>query len=213
LTTPSNWPVLGRAFRRLGTVRAHAATAYSKHTGWAGKSYYSAGPFALADGAMKLALRPRQPHAIEAVDPKAEPAYRQRAAMQAWIAAGKDAVFDLCVQIATPDCIPMPGPGDPSKSVMVAEYCDLQWDESKAPYVAVGTLTFHATAQNDLSQTFPWSPLQFNAWNTLPEMRPLGQMFRARKHVHKAHSEARLRHIYDAQPGAMVDKAPFGASG
>jgi hypothetical protein len=40
-------------------------------------------------------------------------------------------------------------------------------------------------------------------------MRPLGQMFRARKHVHKAHAELRLQHLYDAQPGTMVDKAPF----
>ena len=43
-------------------------------------------------------------------------------------------------------------------------------------------------------------------------MRPLGQLFRARKHVHKAHSEERLRHIYDAEPGSMVGKAPFRAA-
>jgi hypothetical protein len=92
---------------------------------------------------------------------------------------------------------------------MTAEYCDLQWDESKSPYLPVGTLTFSAAAQHDLSQRFPWSPLQFNAWNTLPAMRPLGQIFRARKYVHKAHAEARLEHIYDAEPGAMVDQAPF----
>jgi hypothetical protein len=117
------------------------------------------------------------------------------------------------VQLATPACIPAPGPGDLPKSVMTAEYCDLEWDETKSPYVPVGTLTFPANAQSDLSGTFPWSPLQFNAWNTLPTMRPLGQLFRARKHVHKAHSEVRLEHIYDAKPGAMVDKAPFEKSG
>jgi hypothetical protein len=75
--------------------------------------------------------------------------------------------------------------------------------------VNVGTLTFAASAARDLTGQFPWSPLEFNAWNTLPEMRPLGQLFRARKHVHKAHAEVRLQHIYDAAPGAMVDKAPF----
>ncbi|MCL4752572.1 MAG: hypothetical protein KJ015_20585, partial [Myxococcales bacterium] len=141
-----------------------------------------------------------------------EPTTLHRDAPKAWVAAGKDAVFDLCVQLATPGCIPTPGPDDPPKSVMAAEYCDLQWDETESPYVPVGTLTFPASAQSDLSQRFPWSPLQFNAWNTLPSMRPLGQIFRARKHVHKAHSEVRLTHIYDAQPGALVDKAPFRAS-
>jgi hypothetical protein len=67
-------------------------------------------------------------------------------------------------------------------------------------------------AHSDVSCTFPWSPLQFNAWNTLPTMRPLGQLFRARKHVYKAHSEVRIQHIYDAEPGAMVDRAPFEKS-
>jgi hypothetical protein len=96
---------------------------------------------------------------------------------------------------------------------MAAEYCDLPWDETKSPYVPVGTLTFPATAQSDLSRAFPWSPLQFNAWNTLPAMRPLGQLFRARKHVHKAHAEVQLEHVYGATPGAMVDKAPFDKGG
>jgi hypothetical protein len=168
------------------------------------------GPFALGEGAMKFSLRPRQAHGIEPSDAKTgEPTKAHRDALQAWIAEGKDAAFDLCVQLATVECIPEPRAGGPSKSVMTAEYCDLEWDESKSPYIPVGTLTFPAAPQRALNETFSWSPLQFNAWNTLPSMRPLGQMFRVRKQVHKANSEARLEHIYDAQPGAMVDKAPF----
>jgi hypothetical protein len=210
LLSPRNWPILGRVFKRLKAILAYVKTPVATTTGWAGKAYYSAGPYALGDGAMKMCLRPRQQQAIEPVMPAdADATKRRRAAMQAWVAAGKDAVFDLCVQLATPACIPAPGPDDPPKSVMAAEYCDLAWDEVKSPYVPVGTLTFPATAQADLSRTFPWSPLQFNAWNTFPAMRPLGQLFRARKFVHKAHSETRLEHLYDARPGAMVDKAPF----
>jgi hypothetical protein len=209
---PRNWGLIGRVVKRLKAVIAETKKPTSSKTGWAGKWYFSAGPFALGDGAMKLCLKPHQAHPIEPIDAGGEPTQRARAALEAWIAAGKDARFDLCIQLATPDCIPSPGPGDPPKSVMVAEYCDLEWDESKSPYVRVGTLTLPATHEADLSRAFPWSPLQFNAWNTLPAMRPLGQLFRARKYAHKAHSEVRLEHVYGAEPGAMVDKAPFPQS-
>ena len=212
LLAPRNWRHIGRMLDRVRSVVAYSNKPPSTTTGWAGKSYFSAGPYALGDGAMKFCLRPRQGHPIEPVDAGAgDRAQRHRAAMQAWIAAGEDAVFDLCLQLATPACIPSPGPGDPPKTVTTAEYCDLQWDESESPYVPVATLTFEATPESDLSQTFAWSPLQFNAWNTLPTMRPLGQLFRARRHVHKAHSETRLEHLYGAEPGAMVGKAPFQA--
>jgi hypothetical protein len=214
LLSPRNWGLIVRVFKRLRAISAYMKTPVATTTGWAGKAYYSAGPYALGDGAMKMCLRPRQTQPIEPVMPSDDDAtQRRRAAMEAWIAAGKDAVFDLCVQLATFACIPRPGPDDPPKSVMAAEYCDLAWDETESPYVPVGTLTFRAAAQSDVSRTFPWSPLQFNAWNTLPTMRPLGQLFRARKHVHKAHSEVRIQHIYDAEPGAMVDQAPFEKSG
>ena len=129
--------------------------------------------------------------------------------MEAWVAEGKDAAFDLCVQLATPNCIPTPGPHDPPKDVMAAEYCDLQWDEEASPYIRVGTLTFAASPQADLSQQFPWSPLQFNAWNTLATMVPLGQTFRARRKAHQDHASLRPRHLYDTEPGEMVGRAPF----
>jgi hypothetical protein len=213
LLAPRNWALLARVFKRLRPVTQYTRSRAATTTGWSGKAYFSAGPYALGDGAMKMCLRPRQTHTIAQVLPAdADATQRHRAAMEAWVAAGKEAVFDLCVQLATRACIPEPGPEDPPKSVMTAEYCDLEWDEAKSPYVPVGTLTLPASAKSDLSRTFAWSPLQFNAWNTLPTMRPLGQLFRARRSVHKAHSEARLEHIYDARPGAMVDKAPFKGS-
>jgi hypothetical protein len=205
-----NWGHIANVIKRLKEVLEYGTSPGSADVGWAGKSYYCAGPYALGDGAMKFCLEPRQKHPLGTDDgDAAEPASRQRAAMERWVAAGEDAVFDLCVQLGTTTAIPSPGPDDPPKGVMMAEYCDLQWDESKSPYIPVGTLTFHASADSDLSETFGWSPLQFNAWNTLESMRPLGQTFRARKQAHKAHAEARIEHVYDAEPGAMVDKAPF----
>lgn len=212
LLDPHNWPILARVLRRVRAVSKYARRPPATTTGWAGKTYYSLGPFALGEGAMKFCLRPRQAHVISPIDLKrTDPTRPHRAAMEAWLAAGKDAEFDLCVQLATPESIPAPGPDDPPQSVMAAEYTDLQWDESRSPYLRVGTLSFEATPKADLSRSYPWSPLQFNAWNTMPAMHPLGQLFRVRRHVHKGHSEVRLDHLYVAEPGAMVDAAPFGA--
>jgi hypothetical protein len=90
---------------------------------------------------------------------------------------------------------------------MAAEYYDLHWDEKASPYVPVGRVTIFA---NDAIDTMEhWVPLQFNPWNTLVEMRPLGQLARIRKHAYAAHSEARVSHLYGAPPGAMVGQCPF----
>ena len=158
---------------------------------------------------MKFCLLPNREHKIATVDLGKDPTVPHKEAMTDWLAEGREASFDLCVQLAREDAIADPKEGDPPKGVMVAEYCDLEWDETASPYVKVGRLTL--TADAELSETFNWSPLQFNAWNTLPQMRPLGQLFRVRKHVHRAHNNARLTHIYDAKPGAMVDKCPFAS--
>jgi hypothetical protein len=210
LVDARNWGLLGRTIKSLGPARRlfHIAN----RRGWAGKPYYSLGPFRLGEGAMKLSLVPKQEHIIDAQEMKSA-AKGHRAALEAWVAAGKDAAFDLCVQVATPDSIVAPGPDDPPKDVMAAEYCDLVWDERASPYQRVGTVVFPA-AQQELVDAHPWSPFQFNAWNTLDEMQPLGQLFRMRRHVHKAHCEARLEHVYEAKPGETVGKAPFdpGAS-
>ena len=45
---------------------------------------------------------------------------------------------------------------------------------------------------------------------TFHEMRPLGQLFRLRRHAHVAHSGARVSHLYWATPGAMVGSGQFG---
>lgn len=213
LKTVANWRSLARFIGILGTVRkimAPLKKGPNSSSGWAGKPYFSCGPFALGPGAMKFGLTPRQEHAIAPIDlDRRDPTGPQKAAMEAWKEAGQDAEFDLRIQIATPDCLPEPGPGDPSRSVMAAEHCDVLWDEKKAPYVRVGKLTVSAAPEADLDQRFDWVPLQFNAWNTLPEMRPLGQLFRLRRHVHKAHSEARIRHLHGGTPGEMVGKCPF----
>lgn len=180
----------------------------ANQSGWAGMPYYSFGPFALGEGAMKFCLLPVKPHKVAEHDlTKIDFAAFSKKNMEDWLASGEEAEFTLSVQLATPDCIPEPGPEDPPKGVMAAEYCDLPWDETASPYIEVGTLTISADASINTASV--WGRLQFNAWNTLPSMRPLGQLFRMRKHVHSAHSNVRVSHLHGGKPGEMVGKCPF----
>lgn len=183
---------------------------------WAEKNYFSAGPFALGDGMMKIGLISRQPDRSDQRKLSHNPALDQRGWFSEWQNAGEDAVFDLCIQIATPRAIPEPAPGDPCKAIMATEYTDLVWDEAAAPFIKVGTLTLcPSLPQPDAPKERPWyfktldrwyphggptnPALRFSAWNTFPETRPLGQLFRARKQVHAVYRETRLRHSETAQ--------------
>jgi len=211
LRTLANWRnvalllgVRGRVKKLMATYRRPPEST----KGWAGKPYYSLGPFALGDGAMKFRLVPETRHDVAENDPlrrDVTAVYKDN--MDAWIEAGEDAKFRLGIQLATPDCIPDPTADDPPKAVMAAEYCDLQWDETVSPYIDVGTLTLKADASMNTAEM--WGKLQFNAWNTLRSMRPLGQLFRLREHAHAAHSNTRVAHIYGNKPGELVGKCPF----
>ncbi len=211
LKTLANWRNIAMLIgvrRRVATLMAPVRNAPANRNGWAGEPYYSFGPFALGDGAMKFCLLPVKPHKVAEHDRmKVDFAALSKANMDAWLASGEEAEFTLAVQLATPGCIPEPGPNDPPKAVMAAEYCDLAWDETASPYVEVGTLTFSTDAS--INTPAVWGRMQFNAWNTLPSMRPLGQLFRMRKHVHSAHSNIRVSHLYGGTPGEMVGKCPF----
>lgn len=198
IKTLSNWRnfgILGSFLWRLNNFMAPLRKTSSLTSGWAGKPYFSAGPYALGKAITKFSLRPRQSHPIPPVDLESDPTIPHKDAFDRWLEAGQDATFDLMLQLATPESIPEPGPKDPPKSVMASEYCDLVWDEKQSPFFKVGTLVLEADAE--LNQRYDWSPYLFQAWNTLPEMRPLGQLFRIRRHVHLEHTKARLERIYD----------------
>jgi len=211
LKTLANWrniAILLNVRRRVAGLTAPTRKAPANQDGWAGIPYYSLGPFALGKGAMKFALLPVKPHKVAEHDRmKIDFAAFSKKNMDDWLASGEEAEFTLAVQLATPDCIPEPGPQDPPKAVMAAEYCDLAWDEITSPYITVGRLTLSTDTTINTAEV--WGNIQYNAWNTHPSMRPLGQLFRMRKHVHSAHSNVRVAHLYGGTPGEFVGKCPF----
>lgn len=179
-------------------------------TGWAGKYYFSAGPYALGPGAIKYCLKPLQDHPITRLDVELDnPSEAHKAELMEWAEAEREIAFDLCIQVATLESIPDLGEGHPVKEVMAAEYADIAWDETHAPFKRVGTLRVKASPPNDLDRAAKWYALPFNAWNTHPDMRPLGQLFRARKVVHSHHRAERLKHSFDSNEAERFNGCPF----
>lgn len=175
---------------------------------WAGKHYFSAGPYALGEALMKYALFPRTAHMLarEAVPHAENPAKLHKD----WSAAAQyPVVFDLHLQIAAEAAIRDPAPGEPPKDVMATEFCDLVWDTGAAPFRRVGTLTLEHDPANPLDPALRRYATPMNAWNTLDCMRPVGQLFRARKSVHRAHRAARLKVSFDEADGVANWRCPF----
>lgn len=165
--------------------------------GWAGKWYYSAGPYALGDGIMKYVLRPSQEHEIGEVDERLEnPAGNHKANVSVGGLDGAPVQFDLLIQLATVGCI-KDGPEDLPEAVRATEFCDLAWDNDTAPLIKVGTLTLSPAAPERTEQI--WK-LGFNASNTHSKMKPLGQLFRVRRRVHAHHREVRMKHSFNHRP-------------
>jgi len=204
-----NWPILAKVFGKVSAVvKAYVAEEFDK--GVFGVTYFSLGPFACGEGIVKYSLQPKTgQHLLGKF--LSVPTYiqGQKDGFVQWQKSNQDAEFDLMVQVATQDCIPEPKRGQHSKNAMATEMCDLHWDESKSPYVRVGTFKVKGAAR-DLCQDYQdFCPLQFNAWNTDKENRPLGQLFRMRRLVHENHAQWRVQHQYNRTPNAMVGKCPF----
>ncbi|MGH1575806.1 hypothetical protein [Planktotalea sp.] len=218
----------GKVYTRWNEIfKASTDTLYSKEQrqkGWAGKNYFSAGPYALGGGLMKFAIKPLQTNPIADIDPKLEnPATHLKEAFASWRQAGVPAEFEFQVQIARWDSIKAPADEElPPKAIMAAEFTDLVWDEEVSPFVSVGRLTLQPADWDAFGEWYGsgedrWNPeagfaphaLRFNAWNTLDVMRPVGQLFRARKFVHHHHRDVRLEHSFQETPNGP-SKCPFG---
>lgn len=175
---------------------------------WFQKWFYSAGPYALGDGVMKFALEPELSELGKPISIFDHPATDHAEAFKNFSADNTEIRFTLKVQVATEVAIKRED-GDPPKCVMAAEYTDIAWDTDVAPFVPIGTLILspHQSDATDPKNRFFAVP--FNAWNTYHEMRPLGQLFRARREVHKHHRTVRLQHSFGEYGGPPQGKCPF----
>ena len=172
-------------------------------TSWDQKWYYSAGPYALGNGIMKFGLKPSRQTMADAIPIDDDAMFAHAARFQEIRAQSEVLEFDLMVQVATPGSLKPSQAEDPPPCVMAAEYTDLAWDNTAAPFVRVGRVELQPYQVDASDPDLCWHKVGFNAWNTLHENRPLGQLFRARKVVHAAHRNARLRHSF-GEPSANV---------
>lgn len=195
---------------------------YQVHRTWGKKWYFSAGPYALGPGVMKFALEPEDTTKGKKIniyanpDAEAQPSeadyHPAKEHAKAFDGLDGEIRFKLRVQVATEASIPEPEDGDPPKCVMAAEYTDIAWNTKHAPFVEVGTLTLRPHEVDRSDPENRWYAMGFNAWNTFKEMKPLGQLFRAREEVHKAHRAARLEHSFDdPDTSPKLGRCPFSS--
>lgn len=85
------------------------------------------------------------------------------------------------------------------------EYPQFAWDESLSPYRKVATIRSPAQRCDSPEHTAFCENISFNAWRTLPEHRPLGNINRARKEVYPVIS--RYRHQRNLAPLREPDDA------
>ena len=206
------WGALGRFGTTLSSVKnaKHAKEVISHQSGLVGKSYYGGLPFKLGkNGAMKWAILPKQSHDLDednATTPenveKSAKSYME--SLTKWLSDNKStgedgAKWDFVIQIAQND-------DAGSDDEFNIELGDAKWDESKSPYIKVGTLTVMNTQEidvntklnklfhpNDTTTTSSpeYNSIQFNPWNMLQAHQPLGPFNRARKEIYPIVSKMR----------------------
>lgn len=173
-----SWRTITTFFR--GFRRATAGS-LDASTGLLGKEYYGGLPYKCGPSACKWALRPQQSHSL---DPSRTPSLAggEEKAAAATYAAG---LVDAMEERSTPpawDFVVQPAV---HKSCSI-EKADAHWDETHAPFVAVGTLTLLPEAADP--QSLP-TPLHFSAWNQLEDHKPLGRAQLLRRSVYRTHRE------------------------
>jgi hypothetical protein len=152
--------------------------------------YFSQTPYLFGTRAVQYHLRPHQP-AIDRVPRKPTNNYLRERLITNLASAG--ATFDFSVQFQT-DAKRMP-----------IEDANVAWDESLSPYRKVATLRIPKQRCDSPEHTAFCENISFNAWRTLPEHRPLGNINRVRKEVYPVIS--RYRHQQNLAPLREPDAA------
>ena len=141
--------------------------------------YWSQTPFALGPHVVKYGLRPMPVEGRTERERGGAGHDFLRARLAARLNRGP-ARFAFLVQRRT----------DPAS--MPIEDATVEWDEARAPFVKVATITIPAQQFDSAAQMALAEQIAFTPWHALPEHRPLGGVNRTRRVVYETVS--RLRH-------------------
>jgi hypothetical protein len=140
--------------------------------------YWSQTPYRLGPHIVKYSARPVGNGApARTVRPEHSPDFL-RAALAARLRAGH-ATFEFLVQRQT----------DPAS--MPVEDSTIVWDEARAPFARVATVTIPAQRFDSVAQMTLAEQISYTPWHTLPEHAPLGHVNRTRRAVYDAVSQVR----------------------
>jgi hypothetical protein len=153
--------------KRLREISSGVARPFA---GFAHDTFYSAAPISNGPHAVRVRLKPLAPGAATRADDRA-------AEMLDALARGPLA-YELQLQFFVDE-----------KTTPIEDGA-VDWNEARAPYVTVATLTV-PQQQRDEALLREIEAATFDPWEALAEHRPLGGIMRARKHAYFASQKAR----------------------
>lgn len=139
--------------------------------------YYSCVPYLFGEGrAIQYSFVPQSRAKSELPKPLTDQYLRE--AMVETL-SGNDVYFDFMIQFQT------------NSHKMPIENASVRWPRKLSPYVRIATIkipkqSFISQQQDEFARF-----LSFNPWHSLPELRPLGNQNRARKHIYLETSKFR----------------------
>lgn len=139
--------------------------------------YWSTTPYQLGNQSIKFSVKPHQPD-ISSSPPNSE-TYLREAVVEYLSKEGKEATFDFLVQIYVND------EKTPIENPMQ------EWKEEDSPFIKLATIRIPAQKFDFEERKRLDEGLSFQAWHTLPEHAPLGELNLARKKVYQQTVKAR----------------------
>lgn len=171
-----------RNWTNISIVRAAQITPENPLT----TDYFVPVPTKITTESMRMNFRPCANNAARAIKPdKSRPNYLREGLVTAL--AKESACFDILLQVNK----------DPETNII--ENPTLEWDAKVSPWQVVGRVDIPQQTGSDSAERMAFCEnLSFNPWNAHPDLRPMGQINRARKIVYDEIS--RMRHQENQVP-------------
>lgn len=165
--------------RMIQLVRAFTKKPAVPFTSFATARYFSALPIQLGKYAIHFSLDPKQPAAADAQPPATSDALSDD--LVARLKSGSIA-YDLRVQFFV----------DATRTPI--EDASVEWRESDSPFVTVATLVLpkqDATSSEGVELRERIESMSFDPWHAVTELKPLGNIMRARNHAYRLSTQER----------------------